>query len=165
MGTQQHFSVEIKGIMHRTRRMAFRNIQCSEIMITVFDFRPFGNLKTNLTKILFNTLQSSGHRMQTAYFGVTTRQGDINGFSRQSSIHGLFSKNFAASFSQTSDFLLGQIHFLTNEWPFFSTEVTQFFYIPGNQTFFSQIFDPDVIQCFSIGRVFNRGLRCLNNIF
>ncbi|MNN74058.1 hypothetical protein D3C81_1902210 [compost metagenome] len=62
MGTQQQrlalriLALDVEGILHRTRRVIFRAIQCGEIGPVVFDFRTVGHIKADRTENFFDAL-------------------------------------------------------------------------------------------------------------
>ena len=66
---------QIKGVVHRTRRMVFRDIQCGEIVEVVLDLRPLATAKPASAKDRFDALQGPGDRMQAA--GTPPRPGRL----------------------------------------------------------------------------------------
>src|SRR5690606_15043444 len=78
MGAQQHVRIEIESVMHRPRRMVAGNIEGFEVVIIVFDFRPFGHAVADTSEELLDALESTGDRMQATSGLATARQGYID---------------------------------------------------------------------------------------
>ena len=76
--TQQHVGIEIKRVVHRTRRVMPWNIQCFEVVVIVFDLRAFRDAIANMAEELLDPLQSAGHWMQSAGRLTAPRQGYVD---------------------------------------------------------------------------------------
>ena len=75
--------IDVERIVHRTGRVMRRDIERLEVMVVIFDFRPFNTLKTHRAKKLLHALNGSGNRMQSTDLNTPSRQGDVNRFRRQ----------------------------------------------------------------------------------
>ena len=56
-------SIKIKGIVHCPCRVRTRNIKRFKVMIIVFNFRSFNNLKADTSKYFGNPSQGRGNRV------------------------------------------------------------------------------------------------------
>src|SRR5690625_2790031 len=71
------------------------DIERLEVVVVVFDFRPFGNPVTGGGEDGLNPLQSAGHRMQTAAVVLTPAgQCDIDRLRGETSVNGRSFKPF-----------------------------------------------------------------------
>src|SRR3546814_18195169 len=65
MRAQQAFTVHhVERVLHRARRMRFRNIECAEVVEVVLDLRPFDDFEAHLAEDFGNALDRAGDRMQ-----------------------------------------------------------------------------------------------------
>ncbi|MNS99540.1 hypothetical protein D3C72_1339460 [compost metagenome] len=86
LGAQQARGVEPEGIVIGTRRVVTRNVQRVEVMIVVFNLRPGLYGETQFAEEGFDTVDGAGHWMQPTVFHTTARQGNVDGFCRQTLI-------------------------------------------------------------------------------
>ena len=114
-------------------------------MIIVFDFRPGSHGKAKLTEETFDTVDSTGHRMQTAVFNTTPRQGDINSFCCQTRIQ---RRAFQLGFTRIQRLLHLLFCFVDNRTgcrTLFWRQLTQGRHLKGQVPFFTQIFDAHIV--------------------
>ena len=86
MRPQQGMGIEIKGIVHRPRRMVRWNIERLEIAEIILDFRAFRHAKADASEQRFNAGQGATEWMVAARLLAASWQGHINAFGGQASI-------------------------------------------------------------------------------
>ena len=64
--SQSRILMNIKSILHITRRMMFGKIKCSEIVPVVFNFRSFCNGKSKTLKYFNDVIAHQADRMAAA---------------------------------------------------------------------------------------------------
>jgi hypothetical protein len=155
MGTQQHVRIEIKGVVHRARRVVTRNVERLEIVVIVFNLRAFGNAVANVGEELLNTFQSPGYRMQTAGGLAATRQGHINGFGRQFGGQLGLLKLSLARIENHCDTLLGIIDERAYLWALLCRQIPQGLHHLSQFAFFTKVKNPDLLQGIDIFSALN----------
>src|SRR6266850_7759696 len=78
MCAQQPPVGEVKGIVHRARRMTGRDVECFEIMEVVFDLGPGGHIEAGTAKQLLDPQPCLGYRMQATALLAASGQSDID---------------------------------------------------------------------------------------
>ena len=76
-------TLQIKSVVHGTRGMVVRRVQCGEIVEIGFDLGAIGHFKTDRTEQAFDALQRACHRMDSTAHLAATRQGDVQRFFSQ----------------------------------------------------------------------------------
>src|SRR5574340_617927 len=64
VGTQHMLRIDVEGVVHRARRMVFRDVQRGEVVEVVLDLRAGRDGKTQRVEQLLDALQRARHRMQ-----------------------------------------------------------------------------------------------------
>ncbi len=87
MGPQQHLLgerairiLQVKSIVHRTRRVILGRIQGGKVEEVFLDFGAIRNFEADRTEQRFDTLQSPRYRVQTTAIFGTAGQGHIKRF-------------------------------------------------------------------------------------
>ena len=73
VGAQQGAGIKIEGIMHSPGGMVARNVESFEVMVVVFNFRALLYGVAGAGKEVFDTLESSGNRVQSTKILTATR--------------------------------------------------------------------------------------------
>ena len=102
-------TLHIKGVMHRSRRMILRRIECREVKPVGLDFRPVSDIKTHRTKNRLDPLQGERHRVQAAMPAPAPRQAHIQCFGLQLCQQLGISQSLSAGVERTFDRLLGKV--------------------------------------------------------
>ena len=63
VGAQHVLRIDVEGIVHRTGRMVFRYIQCSEVVEVAFDFRTGCSRKAERMEQLLDAFHRTRDRM------------------------------------------------------------------------------------------------------
>ena len=71
---------DVKGVVHRTRRMILGLIQRGEVVPVGFDFRAVGDIEPDRAENLLDPLPGADHGMDAAEAAAAPRQRDIEGF-------------------------------------------------------------------------------------
>src|SRR5690625_6097621 len=88
------------------------DIERLEVVVVVFDFRPFGNPVAGGGEDGLNQLQSAGHRMQTAAVLLTSAgQRDIDCLRSETSVNRRSFQAFPASADGLLDLVFGAVNF------------------------------------------------------
>ncbi len=101
--------VDVERVLHRTRRMVQRVVQCGEIGPVVFHFGAVGHVKANGTEDFFHAFPGPDHRMDTARRATAAREGDVNGFGCQTGIQLRLRQFGTARGQKLFDLLLGLV--------------------------------------------------------
>ena len=83
MRAQHVLLVDIKSVVHGTRRMILRDIQRGKIVEIVFDLRACRNIKADRVKQCLDAFQGARDRMQSAHARAAPGQRHIQRFRRQ----------------------------------------------------------------------------------
>src|SRR5712672_937538 len=83
MRSQQPPIGEIKGIVHRTRRMIRRDVECLEIVEVVFDLGSRGHIEAGTAEQLLDPQSCLRHRMQATPLLAPSGKRDIDPASRE----------------------------------------------------------------------------------
>ena len=73
-------SGKVECVLHGTGRMVRRNVERLEVVVVVFELRPFHNLESDSLKQRRDSLEGASDRMQAAARLTTPRQRDIKPF-------------------------------------------------------------------------------------
>src|SRR3546814_6492308 len=87
MRAQQPAIAEVKGVVHRARRVVRREVQRLEVVPVVLDLRAVGQLVAQAAEDVGDALDRAADRMQAAARGVAAGQRDVDGFGGRSEEH------------------------------------------------------------------------------
>ena len=80
-------AVDIKRILHGTRRVIRRIIKCRKAKPIAFDFRAVSHVKPDGAEYFLNPNPRTNHRVQRALRNLAPRKRHIDGFGRQALFH------------------------------------------------------------------------------
>jgi hypothetical protein len=100
---------QVEGVVHRTRRVILRRIQCCEILEVGFDFRAVGDFETDRAEQRFDAFQGARDRVQSAAVFAAAGQGDVERFFGQPGFKRQMPDGFAASVERRLDGFLGAV--------------------------------------------------------
>ena len=106
---------EVKGIVHRTRRVILGRVQGSEILEVGLDFRAVGDFKADGMEQRFDALQRARHRMQATTGLATSGQGEIDRLFGQTCFQCLTAERLATAVERAFDGFLGTVDGGTSE--------------------------------------------------
>src|SRR5690606_14324983 len=152
----------VEGVVHGSRRMVGGNIEGFEIVIVVFDLRPFGDVVADTGEEGRDPRQGAGYRVQAALLQRPPRQGHIDGVRRQLFRDAAILKVLAAGVEVILDLLLGPVDQRPRRGTLFTGKLAQALEQIGEHALLAQVFHPHLVQLGNIRRGFHSpdGLLC-----
>ena len=142
---QQPVGVEIKGIVHRPRRVVRRDIERLEIVVVVLDLRSVGEFETHAREQRFKPLERARDRMQSARAHAPPRQRDVDFFGRNLARARLRLQRRAPFRQRAGECLLGIVDQLADGRTLFGRQAAQVLELFREHAFLAQVMHA---QCF-----------------
>src|SRR3989338_9801134 len=76
--TEESTIIDIKRVVHVSRRVTFRKIESFKVIIVSFNFRTFMNRKTEISENINDLLHHLSERMLRAFWKFSTRERNID---------------------------------------------------------------------------------------
>src|SRR5450755_84484 len=77
---QHHAAFDIKGVVHRARRVVFRRVERGEVVEVVLDFRSLGNGEAKRVEQRLDAIDRAGNRVQCADRGAASGKRNVERF-------------------------------------------------------------------------------------
>ena len=102
-------ALDIEGVVHGTRRMVFRRVQCGEVEPVGFDFRAFGHIKAHGAEDALDALQRQRYRVQTTLPALAAGQANVQRFGLELHLQFRIGQRLAARGKGCLNGLLGDV--------------------------------------------------------
>ena len=127
MRAQQHAVVEVKGVVHRPRRVVLGDVQRFEIVKIVLDLGTLGDVETEFAEHRIDAVHRERYRVQAAGRLAPPRQSDIHRFASQLSGDRGIRQRRLARFDLFLHPLLGAVDRLAGRGPLLGRQLAEVF--------------------------------------
>ena len=149
---------KVERIVHRTRRVIVWNIQGSEVVKIILDFRTRTNTETGVLEDLLYAHHRARDRVVSTDRRTPSRKRYIDSIRRELCLHGRSLERIASRIQACLNILFRLVDFLTRSRTFLRRQLAEGFQTCGDLAFLAEIGNPNriksgkVIGCINLGR-------------
>ncbi len=133
-------------ILHFTRRVTGREVQCGEVIVVILNIRPFGNGKAHICENRREFLNCLRDRVDMSFFLWAGGERDVDGLSGKTCIKFLFLKRGLLGFYKIGNLIFQGIKLLPLGFALFRVHFTKGFHEGGDAPLFTQNSDTHIIK-------------------
>ena len=158
------FAVDVKRVLHRTRRMVFRAVQCGEVEPVGFDLRTVRHVEADRAENLLDALPRLHDRMQAARRKTAARQRHVDRLGGETLVQQRIGERLAARGERRFDLLLRHVDARALSFARFGIELAQPLQQFGERARFAEKTRLLVFERGDVGGVFESALRIGNDL-